>query len=228
MEVIAKRKAFRFALRSIKGVTKMITRHAGRTSLCFVWLASACVFAQNSFITSAAPAATAPVWSARIGYSLVSGASEHSQRLTANGIAGGGNVDFSSHWGATLDSSYSHSSDVSGTHRDGSVLSLLSGPVFYPNRGGRRRVFIHALAGVTRVDAAVPVNGTYVLSGWLVRFSEAVGGGLEQPVSGRFALRIGADYLRAKFLNSADGVSPQNDLRVTAGLVFQLRGPRAQ
>ena len=54
-------------------------------------------------------------------------------------------------------------------------------------------------------------------------FSVATGGGVDWPLGGHFAVRlVEVDYLLTRF-NRVDGSSAtQNDLRISAGLVFRF------
>ena len=134
-----------------------------------------------------------------------------------------GRVDFNSHWGATIDSSYVRTSDVLSTGKGGYALTFLTGPVFYPVGHGNNRVFLHLLGGAGLVDSAVPVSGTTYLHGWVARYAYAAGGGIERSLSGRFAVRVNGDYLRTAFVDSADVVQFENNLRLTVSFVVRLK-----
>ena len=84
-------------------------------------------------------------------------------------------------------------------------------------------MFVHALAGAGLVDSAVPVSGSEYLQGWVARPAYAVGSGIERTVAGPFAVRLTGDYLRTSYADSAGAVSAQNNLRLTASIVFRLR-----
>jgi opacity protein-like surface antigen len=94
--------------------------------------------------------------------------------------------------------------------------------VFYPVEYGNGRIFVHALAGVSLVNSAVPVMGTYYLGGAVTRFSYAVGGGVERPVAGPLAIRVGGDYLRTTFADSTAAMKFQNNLRIVTSIVFRF------
>ena len=134
-----------------------------------------------------------------------------------------GNIGLSPRWGVTLDSSYLYTPDVLNTLHQGYVLNLHTGPVLYPMEHGNTRVFVRALAGMGLVDGAVPITETRNFHGWLVRPSYAVGGGVEHFVSGQLAVRVSGDYLRTAFYDSAGGVQPQDNLRLTVSFVFRLK-----
>jgi opacity protein-like surface antigen len=84
-------------------------------------------------------------------------------------------------------------------------------------------VFVRALAGMGLIDGAVPITESQDFHGWLVRPSYAVGGGVEQYVSGQLSVRINGDYLRTSFYDAAGAVQPQNNIRLTLSFVFRLK-----
>jgi hypothetical protein len=193
-------------------MTRMALRSASLLLLC---LMSRCAFAQQDF-AGAPPAGTGPVWNASLGYAFMAGAVRGSPTAITNGALGSIGVDVTARWGATLEASCGRSLANSSTQHSGFVASGLAGPVFYTNVASRRRVFVHALGGVTRIDATFPINETR----WVAHFSPAFGGGFEQQVSTKFAIRIGGDYLRARFFNSSNIISPQNSFFVSVTALF--------
>jgi len=192
----------------------------------FVLTLVAPVLAQSWVQSGPAPAATGPDFDVSAGYTSLTMAMPAAGHAKLGGVDLNGRIDFNPHWGATVDSNYLRASNVLGTAHDGSVLILHAGPVFYPVDHGKTRIFLHLLGGVSRVNGALPENKTSYRQGWVVDFSYAAGGGIERPVSGLFALRVSADYLRTAFLDSTGAVRPQNNLRVTAGLVLHLNARR--
>lgn len=167
-------------------------------------------------------AASGPVFEMSAGYTYLDLDTPSRQRIGLGGFDANAFADFSSRWGMMADSSYSRIGNVLGTGHSGNVLSFLTGPVFYPADRGNTRVFVHTLAGVSLVNSAVPVQGTYYLGGTVTRFSYAVGGGVERAIVGRVAIRFGADYLRTTFANSTAAMRFQNNLRIVTGLVFRF------
>ena len=175
------------------------------------------------FVTGAPPtAAHGPVFEASAGYTYLVLDTPSRQRVGLSGVDASAFVDFNAHWEIMADSSYARTSNVLGTGHSGNVLSCLIGPVFYPVEYGNTRIFVHTLAGVSLVNSAVPVNGTYYLGGTVTRFSYAFGGGIERTVSGPLAIRVGADYLRTTFANSTAAMTFQNNLRFATGIVFRF------
>ena len=174
--------------------------------------------------TGSAPpaAATGPVFEASAGYTYLLLDTPSRQRVGLSGVDAKGFVDFNSRWGLVADANYARAGNVLGTGHAGNVLSCLTGPVFYPVEYGNTRIFVHTLAGVSVVNSAVPVHGTYYLGGTIVRFSYAVGGGFERPLAGPFAIRVEGDYLRTTFANPSAVMQFQNNLRLVTGIVFRF------
>jgi hypothetical protein len=182
--------------------------------------------AAQSHLQTTAPAGSGPSFNVSFGYSYITVATPDAGRVNLNGLDAGGHIDFSQHWGAMVDAGYARAWNVLGTGQNGYVLSFLGGPVFYPIEHRNNRVFLHALIGASLVGGAVPVSGTNYLHGWVARPSYALGGGFEQSLFGPFAVRIGGDYLRTSYVNSDAVVQPENDLRVTASVMFRLNARR--
>ena len=135
--------------------------------------------------TDARPIAVAsPVFEASAGYVYLDLDNPSLQHVGLNGVDGNGFVDFSPRWGIVADLSYARTGNVLGTGHSGTVLSGLIGPVFYPAEYRNARIFVHALAGVSLVDSAVPLTGTSYVSGPVAKFSFALGGGVERNLSG--------------------------------------------
>ena len=179
--------------------------------------------AQN--IRGAIPvAASGPTYEVNAGYSYLMSAIPSSGTANLFGFDAGGRADFSTHWGVAVDAGYVRTSDVLSTGHSGYVLTFLGGPVYYPVERGRSRAFLHALVGAGLVDGAVPVSGTTYLHGFAGRPAYALGGGFERYMMGRFGFRLSGDYLRTAFANPSGNIQLQNNLRVTASLLFRLRG----
>ena len=175
------------------------------------------------FVTRAPTvAASGPVFEASAGYTYLALDTPSRQHVGLSGVDANGFLDFNARWGMMVDSSYARTGNVLGTGHSGNVLSLLTGPEFYPVDYGKTRIFAHTLAGVSLVNSAVPVKGTYYLGGTVMRFSYAVGGGVEHTVAGPLAVRVGADYLRTTFANSTAAMQFQNNVRFVTGFVFRF------
>jgi hypothetical protein len=192
--------------------------------ICFFgFVMVAPVFAQSRLQSSPSPAVAGSAFDVSVGYTYLTMPIPSAGRTNFNGLDFSGNIGLSSRWGATLDSSYLYTSDVLSTQHHGYVLSLRTGPVFYPVAHGNTRVFVHALAGAGLVDGAVPISENHDFHGWLLRPSYAVGGGVEHPVSGQLAVRVIGDYVRTEFYDSVGAVQPQNNLQLTVNFVFRLK-----
>ena len=200
---------------------RVISKPVATQILFAVALITAAV-AQDRLRPETPAAASGPAFDVSVGYSYVAMQVPGAGTVNLNGVDSSGGVHFSRRWGAVADASYVRGSNVLVTGHDSYVLSALAGPVFYPC--GRRGTWlsIRALGGAGLVDSAVPSGQSY-LHGWVARPSYAVGAGLEHSLPGPFAVRINGDYLRTAFVNSAEVVQLQNNLRVTASIVLRLR-----
>ena len=193
-----------------------------RTLFCIFILVSS-VFAQYHYVGNTPPvAASSPVFEVSTGYTYLVLDTPSRQRVGLSGVDANGCVDFSARWGMMVDASYARASDVLGTGHSGNVLSCLAGPVFYPVEYGNTRVFVHPLVGVSLVNSAVPVEGTYYLGGTIIRFSYAMGGGVEHTVAGPFAIRVGGEYLRTTFASPTATMQFQNNFRVVTSIVYRF------
>ena len=150
-----------------------------------IFLLVAPLLAQDRFATGAPTAAAAsPIFEASAGYVYLALDNPSQQRVGLSGVDANGFVDFNARWGMVVDLSYARTGNVLGTEHSGNVLSGLAGPVFYPAEYRNARIFVHTLAGVSLVDSAVPLTGTYYLGGPVTKFSYAFGGGFERHLSG--------------------------------------------
>ena len=198
-----------------------------RKACFFVFVLLAPALAQNWMQKDPSPAVTGPAYALSFGYSKLSMEIPGARHVSLNGLDLSGHLDFNSRWGAVLDTSYARTHNIPGTPHAGYALTSNIGPVFYPIEFGGTRVFVHALGGAALVDGAVPQSKTDYYQGWLGRPSYALGGGVEQSVSGPFAVRVSGDYLRTSFFNATGAVHPQNNLRLTASIVFRVRQHRS-
>lgn len=175
------------------------------------------------FVSNAPPvAATSPVFELSTGYTYLVLDTPSRQRVGLSGVDTNGFMDFNSRWGIMVDSNYARAGNVLDTGHSGNVLSCLAGPVFYPVEYGNMRAFVHPLFGVSLVNSAVPVQGSYYLGGTIIRFSYAIGGGMERTLGGPFAVRVEADYLRTTFASPAATMQFQNNLRLTTSIVYRF------
>ena len=196
--------------------------------LCFfaVMLAGPAL-AQNLVTNSApatpAPAMTGPAYEISTGYTYLATPIPGAGQVHLNGLDASGSIAWSPRWAAVLDTNYLRTSNVPGTGHQAYLLNVQCGPQFYLFQHRNTRFFVRGLGGSALFDGASPDNKTGFYHGWLVRPSLALGGGLEQAVSSQFAVRFNGDYLRTSFYNASGAVLPQNNLRLTASIVFRKR-----
>ena len=178
--------------------------------------------AQHYTVAAPPVAASTPIFEVSAGYTYLALDTPSRQRVGLSGVDASGLVDFNPRWGMMLDSTYARAGNVLNTGHSAGVLSLLAGPVFYPLEYGNTRIFLHPLAGVSVVNSAVPVEGNYFLKGSIMRFSYAIGGGVERTIVPSLALRLGAEYLRTTFANPSAIMQFQNDVRLVTGIVYRF------
>jgi hypothetical protein len=181
------------------------------------------VLAQNQLQGGPPATAYGPTYDVSCGYSYLSSTIPSAGRIGLNGLDVTGHANFLPHWGVAVDFDYAHTPNVLATGQSGYTLTFLAGPVFRLFESRKTQMFVHALAGAGLVDSAVPVSGTEYIQGWVNRPAYALGGGIERSVAGPFAVRFTGDYLRTAFADSAAAVRSQNNLRLTASIVFRLR-----
>jgi hypothetical protein len=108
---------------------------------------------------------------------------------------------------------------------DLSEQAFLIGPTFMPRRDGRVRPFVHAKAGLVRLQSQVGVFGVAIGEEGVcegscpgdIGFAAEAGGGLDWRVRDRWLLRLPqVDYRLAR--QEGDTVS---SLRASAGVVFR-------
>ncbi len=195
-------------------------RTAGKLSLLMIMLIVPAA-AQN-LLTAPSPAVTGPAYDFSTGYTYLAMPVPGAGQVHLNGLDASGSVAWNPRWDAVLDTNYLRTSDVPGTGHQAYMLNTQFGPEFYPFVHRGTRFFARALGGSALIDGAVPARGG-VYHGWLVRPSLAFGGGFEQSVSGRFAVRFNGDYLRTLFYDSSGAALPQNNLRLSVSLVVRTR-----
>ena len=193
----------------------------GRTMLLFLLTS----LLQGQYLrTNPAPAAAGPSCDVSLGYSYLAMNISEAPEANFMGANASGTMYFNSRWGDTMEASYVRApKDPDSGHRR-YVMSFLTGPVLVPLASDSTQLLVRALAGVGLVDGGVPV-GQMAYRGWRARFTWAAGAGVERKLSGPFGIRINGDYLRTRFVSTAGVVSPQSDLRISAGLVFRFGGP---
>jgi hypothetical protein len=193
-----------------------------RRAFASVLLFIAPLLAQSHLQSGGAPVgATGASVEASFGFAYLTMAMP-SQRVGLTGINATGLVKFGSRWGAMVGSTYASTGNVLSTGHGGSLLSMMAGPVYYLKTLEKSEIFVHALAGASRVNGAVPVTGTQYLGGWVTRPSYAFGVGVERYLFGSFAVRAQADYQRTTFVNSSDTMQGQNNLLLTTSIAYRF------
>lgn len=193
----------------------------GKVLLSVVLLLTTCA-AQNHWQDPVPAAGYGPTYDVSLGASYLSSYIPASGQANLYGLEATGHADFLPHWGIAVDAGYVRTSNVLDTGHAGYTLTFMGGPVFYPIDRGRTKVFLHALIGAGLVDSAVPLSGNQELHGWVERPAYAVGGGVERSFLGPFGFRLSGDYLRTDYADSTGNVQAQNNIRLTASLVFRL------
>lgn len=144
------------------------------------------------------------------GYSYFNGSTSGSAgRFNLNGWNSQASYNFSRWLGATADFGGYYGAPFGVSAHD---YTFLFGPTV-DFRVPHCTPFAHALFGVERFHATV-VGG----SGSNSAFAMAVGGGLDIPVKGIFAIRAAQlDWLRTNHFNAS-----QNNMRLSTGVVFRF------
>jgi hypothetical protein len=194
-----------------------------RKIIVCLFLLVAPLLAQSRF-TGAAAGATGPAFETSLGFAYFSLAMP-TQRVGLTGLDGSGQVKFSSRWAVTVDSTYARTSNILGTGYSASVMDFLAGPVFYPLVFRNSGIFVEGLGGASRVNSAVPVNGTSYLAGWVTRPTFAIGGGVERALFGSVAFRVQGDYQRTTYGYAPNAIQGQNNMRLTTSLVYRFGHP---
>lgn len=191
-----------------------------RKILACIFLLAAPLLAQSRYVGPPA-SATGPSFEASAGYVYFS-MQTPTQRVALEGGDANALIKVGTRWGVTADSVYAHTGNVLGTGYNGNFLSALAGPVFYPVVRRNYGVFVHAMAGASWVDSAVPVSGSNYLGGWVARPSYLAGGGFEHSLFGPFSVRISGDYQRTTFVNASAVPQAQNNLRLTTSFAYRF------
>ncbi|HEY1679389.1 MAG TPA: hypothetical protein VGG04_16855 [Candidatus Sulfotelmatobacter sp.] len=168
------------------------------------------------------PVASASTFEGGVGYVFMSQTSPSQPRVNLNGLDASGQIRLTARWGGMVDFTYAHAGSIPGTGHSDSVFSGLLGPVYYLKAGEGTEVFLHGLMGLAWVDSAVPVGTNAIFKGYETRFSYALGGGVERPLFGPFAIRGTADYQRTSFVDSNLALQGQNNIRVTGSIQYRF------
>jgi len=192
-----------------------------RKALACVLLFVAPLLAQSHLQGGAPVGATGASVEASVGYAYLS-MQLPSQRIGLTGLNATGLVKFGSRWGAMVGSTYASTANVLSTGHGGSFLSVMAGPVYYLKASEKNEIFVHGLGGASRIDAAVPTNGTQYLGGFVMHPSFSIGGGVEHYLFNSVAIRAQGDYVHTTFANSNDQLQGQNNLLLTTSIVYRF------
>lgn len=168
-------------------------------------------------------AASGPAFDFSAGYTYLTMPVTSTNSANLYGLDTTAGIDFLHHWGAVADASYVRASNTLGMGHGSYIMTFLVGPTYYPFERHSFRVSLRGLVGAGLVDSIVPVNTTTSLHGWVARQSYAGGVGIEHLLYGPLGIRLNGDYLRTAFVNSANAVQGQNNLRLTVSFVFHVR-----
>lgn len=112
-----------------------------------------------------------------------------------------------------------HVSKIGSASVDANLFTYLFGPRLTLNRGGGLSPFAQALFGGAHIsNATLGGSGTSANT-----FAAALGAGLDWNASRHFGIRLGqADYLLTRFEEGPNNRKTQNNLRISAGIVFRF------
>ncbi len=141
----------------------------------------------------------------------------------------GGTASFAYNWKSWIalegDFGAYHQSNVTANDASLTITTFQAGPRFIWRKKRRMTPFIEGLVGLGHAGGTLyTVSQTvgYPAFGASTTLVLTAGGGVDWQVSRKFAIRmIQADYLYSEFKNDGHG-NRQNNLRLTAGLVFNF------
>lgn len=111
-----------------------------------------------------------------------------------------------------------HVGSIDGVSVDSNLYTYLFGPRYSFRHNEHFTPFVQALFGGAHVASASAFGGVSNNA-----FAMAIGGGLDVNATRHFALRLGqVDYLLTRFEESPGNRMTQNNVRVSAGIVFRF------
>lgn len=175
------------------------------------------------------PAGHSTVLEGSAGYQYLSLGTPSDGRSILHGVDVNLTGDIHRSFGLRLDGSYALGANPYRSGDRPSILTYMGGPVVYPLRHQNVSVYGQALLGGALVSDTVPANGGGFLTGRVNRFAWTAGMGVQIRDNSAFSYRLGVDYLRASFTNSAAVIQPASSYRVVASLVYSFgRRPRTR
>ena len=205
-----------------------------------------------ALISCAAPALVAqetPRVEVFTGYSYLRASDSRSQRVNQNGwdVSVAANfsrsfglvADFSNHYGTTAGAFNTATGVFNPIGTGGKGFSFLFGPQVSYRRvprltpfgrmlfGGMRasKLVDNSVADPNHIGAFIPgrLCDFYLCVEPTTAFAMALGGGLDLKATDRIWIRpFQADYVRAEIVTGYGTAAPQNDLRVSTGIVFRF------
>jgi opacity protein-like surface antigen len=171
------------------------------------------------------PAGFGPTIEASAGYTYLNLSVPSVGRANLNGFDTTLTTNLTEHFGICGDFSYARASQTLSYNKASSVKTLTGGPVIYLVRRNNYTLYAHALFGGARVETTVPLP-TGPLSGYVVRFAFAAGGGVQYRFSPRISFRLGADYLQTQFAQSETSFQGQSNFRAVVSFVYHFSSQR--
>jgi opacity protein-like surface antigen len=165
-------------------------------------------------------AGIAPVLDAGVGYTYTNASVPTESKLAMNGIQLVGDADFSRRFGVQADLGYSRNFNAYDSNHSADLLTYMAGPVFYPLRTRRWTVNAHILVGGARETGVNFEDNGQIIRGYTNRFAWAAGAGIQYRIARSLSIRVGADYLRTSYFNSAVQLQGQPNIRGSATLIY--------
>ncbi len=180
----------------------------------------ACAAAVHGQVPRPPAAGFSTIFEGSAGYEYVNFGFPDGSRETLHGA----DINFTAHirqkFSLRADGAYALGKNPLGHGNHPSVLSYMGGPVYYPYQHKGFSVYGQALFGGALVSGTVPANGGGFFTGRLNRFAWAGGMGIQLRDTSAISYRVGADYVRASFVNSVPQIQAGNSFRVVASVVY--------
>jgi opacity protein-like surface antigen len=114
---------------------------------------------------------------------------------------------------------YTSQTNIGNIDRNLALLTVLEGGRYTLDHGGRFAPFGQGMVGIAKTSSNYKIDQSDA------RLALAVGGGLDVRLSNRFSIRPAeVEYLFSTIPNGQNNF--QNQLRMTAGIVFHVNGSR--
>ena len=179
-----------------------------------------CLLAVLAFGGMAVKAQEAPKVDIFAGYSYVreNPSTSGVDSFSLNGGSASLAYNFNNWLGGVADFGGYRNGNILNTGVDGTLSTYLFGPRISYRHSDRVTPFGEVLFGVAHASASV-----LGASGSDNAFAMSLGGGLDVKVANHFSIRpVKVDYLLTRFNETGTGAQSQNNLRVSAGIVFHF------